>query len=337
MTTETLIQKVREEVGELDERSRQLLATAMKIIQKMDTATNSPPTEKGFLGRNISLQEYEALPPHEKLRYQDEAEELNQDWTQKQLLAQNAKWLMVADGQVVSHGKDLDDYPEDEDFFKLCEMLGKYPFIFFSPAVFAIEENATQWHVTDDPLDAYPALPMKISENGNDLEIEADLDTGAVECYCSAELLIKHNVIRPDAKRFLKTSRHLSQPYIYFSSRLWLELSDKNGVNRRWRTTTICVTDWQHSPFVAINPHRTFLLGRKLLLNLRPRVVLDFDVRQNEIEFKEQISCASPASSFQSNAEHRAALQPSAAIRSEQDALMRFIPHRRGVDGGIAR
>jgi len=47
------------------------------------------------------------------------------------------------------------------------------------------------------------------------------------------------------------------------------------------------VADWHNSPFTAINPNRTFLLGRSGLLNLRPRVILDFDARLTEVEFKE--------------------------------------------------
>ncbi len=290
MTTETLIQKVRTKLGKLDDNGEHIVAAALEVLKEADgQRPNLTREAASFSSSNISMEEYEALPSHEKLRYQDEAEELNQEWARKQLSERNAKWLLVVDGQVVSYGKDLDDYPEDAEFFALCQKVGKYPFIFFSPAVFAIEESATLWHATDDSADAYPALALKISENNAALETEADLDTGAIECYCSAELLIEHKIILPDTKRFLKTSRHLSQPYAYFSSRLWLDLLDQNGVTRRWRTTMICVTDWQRSPFVTINPRRTFLLGRKLLLNLRPRVLLDFDARQSEVQFKEQI------------------------------------------------
>lgn len=291
MTTANVIQKVRSRLGKLDEGGEQIIAVALEILKEAEGLQPARAAEaESFVSRNISMEEYELLPPHEKLRYQDEAEELNQDWVLNWLRKSRVKWLMVVDGQVVSQGKDLDDYPEDEAFFKFCQELGKYPFIFFSPTVFAIEEGATQWHATDDPADAYPTLPLKISENGGNFATEADFDTGAVECYCSTELLLKHNLISTEAKRFLKTSRHLSQPYVYFSTRLWLELADTNDASRRQRTTIICVNDWHQSPFVTINPRRTFLLGRKLLLNLRPRVTLDFDARQSEVEFKEQVS-----------------------------------------------
>lgn len=291
MTTETVIQRVRSKLGQLDGNGEQIVAAALEVLKEAGSARPAfMPEAESFLSSNISMAEYETLPQNEKLHYQDEAEKLNQEWVRQQLEKYQAKWLMVVDGQAVSHGKDLDDYPEDLDFFALCERLGKYPFIFFSPSVFVIEESITQWHDTDDPADAYPALAIKISENNTALATEADLDTGAVECYCSAELLLKHNVILPDTKRFLKTSRHLSQPYAYFSLRLWVELLDQNGESRRRRTTMICVADWKNSPFVAINPRRTFLLGRKLLLHLRPRVTLDFDARPSEVQFKEQVS-----------------------------------------------
>jgi hypothetical protein len=37
------------------------------------------------------------------------------------------------------------------------------------------------------------------------------------------------------------------------------------------------------SPFVKINPNRVALVGRDLVLALKPKVLLDFDQRQTEI------------------------------------------------------
>jgi len=44
-----------------------------------------------------------------------------------------------------------------------------------------------------------------------------------------------------------------------------------------------CVLNWRMSPFVAINPNRTALIGRDIMFELKPRVLLDFDKRQTEI------------------------------------------------------
>jgi hypothetical protein len=49
----------------------------------------------------------------------------------------------------------------------------------------------------------------------------------------------------------------------------------------------ICVENWRHSPFVAINPNRTALVGRGTMLKLQPMVGLDFANRQTEVEYRQ--------------------------------------------------
>jgi hypothetical protein len=207
---EVLIQKVRDELGELDERSEQFVATLKKVLQDTESASRRQPSPATFVSRNIAPEEYEALPRAEKRRYHDETEKLNQRWVENQLNRLQAKWLMVVDGQVVMHGATLDSYPDDEEFLALCEKTGKYPFLFVRSRVFAIEEHATLWHNTNEPGDAYPAITIGLTGN--------------------------------------------------------------------------------NSPFTSINPDRTFLLGRSVLFNLRPRLILDFDARRTEVEFKEATS-----------------------------------------------
>jgi hypothetical protein len=41
--------------------------------------------------------------------------------------------------------------------------------------------------------------------------------------------------------------------------------------------------DWHISPFIKINPNRLALIGRDILLELQPKVLLDFAKRQTEI------------------------------------------------------
>jgi hypothetical protein len=207
MTTQLLIEKVGEQIGPLHSQSDQAVAAAMKILRDAQTEPPAQPTDEKFSGRNITLEEYKALPREEKSRYHDEAEELNWRWVEKQLNSLQAKWIMVVDGQVVSHGATLKNFPGREDIVKICERTGKYPFVFFSPRIFAIEELSNPWHTTKDAGDAYPAF--------------------------------------------------------------------------------ICVNDWRNGPFIAINPARTFLLGRSVLLELQPRLVLDFAARRTEVQFVE--------------------------------------------------
>jgi len=289
MTAETLVEKVREEFGTLDERNEQLLGLFEKILKRANEAPATQSFRENFVSRNITPEEYEALARVERRRYQDEAEELNRRWVENQLISFGAKWIMVVEGRVVKHGATLDDYSDDEDFLALCEKTGKYPFVFFSPEVFAIEENSTSWHTTKYAGDTYPTLAIAISGNNNRLETEAELDTGAVDCYCDLELLTTNGITKIHAKSFEKTSKHLSRPFVYLPKQVSLELVDKFGVSRQWQTTLLCVDDWRNSPFIAINPKRTFLFGRNVLFKLRPRLILDFDARCTEVEFKKAV------------------------------------------------
>ena len=162
MTTETLIQKVREELGSLDAKGEQAVATAMKLLQSTGAASKPQPREERFISHNITLEEYKALSRDEKRRYHDDAEKLNWPWVENQLNSLNAKWIMIVDGQVVMHGESLKNFPGREELLTLCKRTGKYPFAFFSPRLFSIEEIPTAWHPTKEPGDAYPALTIVV-------------------------------------------------------------------------------------------------------------------------------------------------------------------------------
>ncbi len=286
MTTETLIQKVREKRGSLSSENEQILATAMQILHDAENTSLPSAAGNNFISRNISMEEYRALPRPERRRYQSDAEELNRHWIENQFKALGANWIMVIDGQVVKHGKNLGDYPAEKEIRDLQKRTGKCPFLFFSNFLLAIEESPTFWHSTKETGDFYPALSIKISGHDNLLATEADLDTGAYECYGDLEMLIGNGVINLEPDDFEYNARHLSRSYIYFAKEVLIDLVDATDTSRQCRTTMICVEDWRNSPFIAINPGRILLLGRRVLLNLRPRLSLDFDARLTEVEFK---------------------------------------------------
>jgi len=69
----------------------------------------------------------------------------------------------------------------------------------------------------------------------------------------------------------------------YFDKFLRIELPSTSGAPRSLETWVSCVQDWNLSPFVVLNPTRTVLIGRDILLELKPQVLLDFETRQTEI------------------------------------------------------
>jgi len=283
MTSETIIQKVREEVGTLDENGELLLAKIAKVLTTANEVSKPQASAESFVSRNISMEEYRTLPRSERRNYQSDAEERNRHWIEKQFKKLGANWIIVIDGQVVKHGANLGDYPKEKGIRELQQITGKCPFIFFSKFLLSIEENSTLWHSTKDLDDFYPALAMAISGNNKRVATEADLDTGAFECYSDLELLIDHGIVSFDQDDIEQYSKHLSQTFSYLTKEVTIELSDGMGISSECQTTIICVDNWSNSPFVAINPSRTFLLGRRVLLNLRPRVILDFDACSTEV------------------------------------------------------
>jgi len=76
---------------------------------------------------------------------------------------------------------------------------------------------------------------------------------------------------------------HLSQRFAYVAKWLQVELSPNSGAARNLLARIFCVSNWNLSPFVALNPNRTALIGRDILLELKPQVLLDFAKRQTEI------------------------------------------------------
>ncbi len=212
MTTETVIEKVRKELGPLNAQAEQAVLATFKVMQgasRLDMPALSH--ESAFVGENITLAEYVALPREERRRYLDGAEPPNQAWIEKQLARLQASWIMVADGKVILHGATMQNYPEDEDFLKLCERCGKYPFVFFHPLVHAIEENAG-WHKTIQPGDAYPTLALTLSNDSNHLSFVADLDTGSLNSFCDLNLLEKNKVIEALPYHSERHAQHLSRP-----------------------------------------------------------------------------------------------------------------------------
>ncbi|MGH7456187.1 MAG: hypothetical protein ACRENG_32835, partial [bacterium] len=76
---------------------------------------------------------------------------------------------------------------------------------------------------------------------------------------------------------------HLSQRFTYVAKWLQVELPFNSSETRNLVARIFCVSNWRLSPFVALNPNRTALIGRDIMLELKPNVRLDFDKRRTEI------------------------------------------------------
>ncbi len=177
----TNIEQIAAQIRQLNPVERQRLLTLIPDFGRMNTAPLNAATLQ-FNGQNISVAAYEALAEDEKFKFLDKAENGNTDWLREKFRTLRAAWIMVVDGNAAAFGESMDTYPNDDEFLKLCQKFGKYPFVFFNPLILAIEEPASAWHPTVLAVnDFYPARPITISGNAGSHLIEADFDTGAWE------------------------------------------------------------------------------------------------------------------------------------------------------------
>jgi hypothetical protein len=236
-----------------------------------------------FVGENLTLEEFEHLSLKERAMLQRRLKKQNYDWLQKKFSELGAAWLVVVDSKVITSGKSLKTEPMPPQLVKISRRTGKFPFVFVNDDFLAIEESGSAWHSTTDPGDYYPTLPIILGARSDVVEVVGDFDTGANPSFVDYDFLLAQNLIMPVVGEFPKTSHHLNRSYEYVAKFLRFRLSSKEDETRVLETKICCVLDWHTSPFVKINPNRVALIGRDIMLELKPRVLLDFEKCQTEI------------------------------------------------------
>jgi len=231
-----------------------------------------------FVGENLMPAEYESLPLAERGLLALRLKEKNHPWLQEKFAALNAAWLVVVDGKVIASGKTLKDEPMPPQILEICRRTSKFPFVFINDIFLAVEESASTWHETDELGDFYPTLTVTLSSTQKTVYIVGDFDTGAAPTFADYDFLVAQKLILSEPGDTLKASRHLNQPYVCVSKIVRFKLSSHVAEAKIY-----CVLNWRQSPFVAINPNRTALIGRDILLHLKPQVLLDFAKRQTQI------------------------------------------------------
>ncbi|MCI0699071.1 hypothetical protein L0337_44595 [candidate division KSB1 bacterium] len=281
----TPVEQLADQIRRLSPLERQQLLNLVPDFGRVDAKPLSK-TKPQFKNCNISVTAYEALSDDEKLKFLDGAENENAEWVKEKFETLHAAWMMVVDGEVAASGESMDSYPNDEDFAQLCQKFGKYPFVFFNPLILAIEEPGGAWHPTVlATVDFYPVISVAIAGNTGISLVEADFDTGAWEIYADYLLLVSAKVVTVNFRDPRRSAMHLNNPYQFVAKRLGVILADNQGTTRRIEKNIFCVLNWMNSPFVQINPNRSALIGRGPLLDLRPKVELDFDNRQTEVRY----------------------------------------------------
>jgi hypothetical protein len=287
--------------AELEHVDASALESIWEIIDKSKQKSAPPPDFTGssasrradktapqnkalkFVGENLTLEEYERLSPKERGMLQRRLKEQNHLWLKKKFSELKAAWLVVVNGEVIDWGKGLKNLPLAKQNVEVSQRRGKFPFVFINEDLMAIEESSSVWHATKDAGDYYPTLPVTLSSASNVVELVGDFDTGASGTFVDYDYLRDRNLIHPEVGDYYEISHHLNQPYHGVAKSLRFQLSSKAGEIFVFDTLIYCVPEWDTSPFVQINPNRVALVGRDLVLALKPKVLLDFDQRRTEI------------------------------------------------------
>jgi hypothetical protein len=295
MSHEAMIENIKSELANVDVRALQSILEIINQSKRKPSAvaggsvldrTGKPKAQSlplKFIGENLTPEEYERLSIKERCALQERLQEQNRQWLHEKFSIFGLAWLVVVDGEIIASGKSLKDEPMPLQIQKICRETGKFPLVFINESFLAIEEGASTWHETNEPGDYYPTLPVKLISDSNAVEVVGDFDTGASHTFVDQGFLIAQNLFQPEAQDYYKTARHLNQTYGYVAKSLRFGLASKADETQNVDAKIYCVADWHNSPFVQINPERVALIGRDLLLTLKPKVLLDFDNRQTEI------------------------------------------------------
>lgn len=239
----------------------------------------------GFIGENLTLEEYTSLNQEEKFQLQCALLDANREWIQRKFQQTGAAWIMVVDGEVVASSPHIDAYPQEPDVLKVCEQEGKFPFIFDDERLLLIEESSSPWSATVYATDAYPTADIEVGSTGLRSRLVADLDTGALDVFMDLDRLQSAGLIQISPTEVPNPGFHLNRIYRRFRRALSLGLVAEDGTVRSSSFSVVCVQDWSNSPFVAINPNRTALIGRRVFQRLQPTITLRFTSQVTEISF----------------------------------------------------
>lgn len=246
-----------------------------------EAAGSSRPLQ--FVGENWTLEEFKRLSPEERAARKCQLKEKNHAWLQEKFSTLNAAWVVVVNSEVIAFGESLKNKPMPPQLLEICQRTEKFPFVFVNDKLIAIEESVSAWHNTIQPGDYYPTLPITLNSASGTIEVIGDFDTGCSHTFVDYDFLAAQKIIQREIIEDFERHQHLNRDFVYVDKSVRVELSANSGSVNTLDTRISCVRNWHASPFVEINPNRIALIGRDVLLELKPKVLLDFDKRQTEI------------------------------------------------------
>jgi hypothetical protein len=265
LTVDEILAEVEKRMGALDERTKQAVTLALQLAEQHGLPK--------WQGENPTWDEWQRMSEEERQAAMDELEQRNRVWLEWMRRTLQVEWLLVVDGKVIRYGASWNEYPSDDALEALIQQLGKVPLLFAADPL--IEETA--WSPTRYPDDFYPTLSVTFQGlAGQRITLVADFDTGSRHTFADADLLQRQGVIHLLPTTLWAVGWHLNRPFRYTPKSLIVILTAADGAQKTASQTILCVRNWQQSPFVAVNPNRTALVGRSLCLATQVKITLDF-------------------------------------------------------------
>lgn len=188
MTKADIIAELEKRLGQLDEKTKQAIEMAVELAEQPAVL----PPEPKWQGENPPFEEMAKLDIDTRSHIMQELQERNRQWLERKLQELGARWILVMDGKVLMHSPNMQGYLTDEEFLDLCSKTGKVPLLYLK--LRPIEERVA-WHPTVYRNDAYPTIPLRVSNGGVSWETAADFDTGALDVHLDANTLEKQGLI----------------------------------------------------------------------------------------------------------------------------------------------
>lgn len=213
------------------------------------------------------------------------------DWLNKQLIRNNAEWLLILGGRIERISPTLDNFPSKNDVYQLAKDKNFAPFIYVKDP--QIEEstnlkNKSNWSLLNN-RDFYPSIKIYIGLEDTSIEelinpkneIITDFDTGSPVIVIDQGELKKRDI--PVENEFEVANIHLGKTYDFPLPQINIGVKTSHNSHKSRSFRVRSVSDWKSSPFCIINPNRKGLVGRNLLIDLNLHILLKGDEKVTQI------------------------------------------------------
>jgi hypothetical protein len=238
----------------------------------------------------LTFKEFAKLSDEEQRAWGHKVLALEKEWLAREVAKRRAEWILVVGGKVIRFSSNLEKLPSKKEVYRIAKSLGFAPFLYAKEIL--IEESrevvgGSAWSQLS-LSDFYPTIALYVGRsNWADSQIisqgkpiVADFDTGC-SAFIVDEAAIDRSILSDIEFRLYST--HLNQSYDYRVCKIKVAVRTKEGKIKSGAFLIRLVTNWQQSPFRAINPARKALVGRELALRLLLNVLLKANEKETEI------------------------------------------------------